>query len=588
VSLSAANIKRAQLLLHGLQASGVEDYVLSPGSRNTPLVLALEWLQELRGHEPVRIHRILDERSAAFFALGLGRVSARPAALVCTSGTAGAHYFPAVIEASQSCVPLLVLTADRPEELRGVGSLQTVDQNKLFGDYTRLYLDMGAPSVDGPSDAWVVTSAVRAQAAACSNHAGPVHLNLPFREPLWTPGEEPQSIDLPAVAEVMPAKQMASETQVSALVKKMAACPKGVIIAGPRDAALNSNEEALAQHVQSLARQLGWPVLAEPGSGIRTRLSGQDELIAPADIILRGEKVAAAFAPELVLRFGKTPTSKVVRLWAAAHAQQTIVIDANPMWHDPDATASQVVQARPVDVLEALADCLEGNTRDEQWLAAWQRASSVAQEAISKFCEESFWEGAVARHVVNSLPEGSLLHVANSMPIRDVDAMVQAFPLQTQVVHHRGANGIDGAISALLGEACAAQVPSVLLCGDLTFLHDVGALHVAASQASATTIVVIDNRGGGIFEHLPIAKHPTAFERNFITPHNQDLVAIARASGVRACRADDAVTLVDMLAEELTRPGMGVIVVSSERESNTAVHRALWSQVQASLEMENR
>ena len=166
MSLSAANIKRAQLLMHGLQASGVEDYVLSPGSRNTPLVLALEWLQELRGKEHVRIHRILDERSAAFFALGLGRINAVPAALVCTSGTAGAHYFPAVIEASQSSIPLLILTADRPEELRGVGSLQTIDQNKLYGDYTRLYLDMGTPSSDGPADAWVVASAARAQAAA--------------------------------------------------------------------------------------------------------------------------------------------------------------------------------------------------------------------------------------------------------------------------------------------------------------------------------------------------------------------------------------------------------------------------------------
>ena len=372
------------------------------------------------------------------------------------------------------------------------------------------------------------------------------------------------------------------------MVKKIAACPRGVIIAGPRDAALKPNEDALAKHVQALACQLGWPILAEPGSGIRTRLSGHDELIAPADIILRGEKVGAAFAPELVLRFGKTPTSKVVRLWAAAHARETIVIDPRPMWHDPDAVANQVVQASPVDVLQALAIGMEGNTRDEQWLPSWQRASSVAQESISKFCKESFWEGAVARHVVKSLPEGALLHVANSMPIRDVDAMVQAFPPQTQVVHHRGANGIDGAISALLGEACAAQVPSVLLCGDLTFLHDVSALQVAASQTIATTIVVIDNRGGGIFEHLPIAEHPEVFERNFITPHNQDLVAIARASGVRACRADDATTLLDILAEELSRPGMGVIVVSSDRKSNTATHRALWSQVQASLEMENR
>lgn len=588
MSLSAANIKRAQLLMHGLQASGVEDYVLSPGSRNTPLVLALEWLQELRGKEHVRIHRILDERSAAFFALGLGRINAVPAALVCTSGTAGAHYFPAVIEASQSSIPLLILTADRPEELRGVGALQTIDQNKLYGDYTRLYLDMGTPSSEGPADAWVVASAARAQAAATGNHAGPVHLNLPFREPLWTPNEKLQAIDLPRAPKVTATKQRPAEKQLIDLAHRLVTCAKGVIIAGPRDGPIDENEETLAKYVQSLAASLGWPILAEPGSGIRARLSNQDELIAPADVILRGEQVAATFAPELVLRFGKTPTSKVVRLWAAKYARETIVIDPNPVWHDPDAVVTEVVQASAADVFEGLGRYLENSSRDEKWLGDWQRASAVAENTIASLCEESFWEGAVARQVVESLPDQALLHVANSMPIRDVDAMVQTFPPQTRVVHHRGANGIDGAISALLGEACAAQIPSVLLCGDLTFLHDVGALHVASSQTQPTTIVVIDNRGGGIFEHLPIAKHPEAFERNFITPHEQDLVAAARASGVRACRADDEATLKDMLAEELARPGLGVIVVSSERESNTAVHRALWDQVQASLEMEKR
>jgi 2-succinyl-5-enolpyruvyl-6-hydroxy-3-cyclohexene-1-carboxylate synthase len=588
VTLSAVNIKRAQLLFHGLNTSGVKDFVLSPGSRNTPLVLALEWLQELRGEENVRIHRILDERSAAFFALGVGRIGGVPAALVCTSGTAGAHYFPAVIEASQSNIPLLMLTADRPEELRAVGSLQTIDQNRLYGDYTRLYLDMGTPSLDGPSDAWVVATAARAYAAATSNLAGPVHLNLPFREPLWTPGEVAQEIELPATVQVTATRQVPSAAQLNALVESMKACAKGVIIAGPRDGAVTPNEDTLAQHVQSVAQRLGWPIIAEPGSGVRARLNGDDNLIAPADIILRGEKVAAAFAPELVLRFGKTPTSKVVRLWAAAHAQQTIVIDTNPHWHDPDAVVTQVVQADVVDVFEGLAGRLKGSGSDAPWLTRWQRASFVAEETIGKLCEESFWEGAVARQVAASLPEGALLHVANSMPIRDVDAMVRVFPPQAQVVHHRGANGIDGAISALLGEASAANAPSLLLCGDLTFLHDVSALHVAASYTCPMTIVVIDNRGGGIFEHLPISQHPKVFERNFITPHDQDLVAIARASGVRACRADDSSTLNDMLAEELTRPGLGVIVVSSERASNTALHRELWSQVQASLEMEKR
>ena len=290
MSLSLANIKRAQILMHALTTRGVRDFVVSPGSRNTPLILALEWLVAERGVDDVRIHRMLDERSAGFFALGLGRIRGVPAALVCTSGTAAAHYFPAVIEAAQSHVPLLVLSADRPQELRGVGSLQTIDQNHLFGNYARLYLDLGAPtSSDGPSDAWVAASGARAVDAACGYNAGPVHLNVPFREPLWTPGESLPEFDLPKVPQTISGSPMLSEEQLGGVWGNLRAAKRGVIIAGPRDGACDESEKHLAQCVQKLAEYLGWPVLAEPGSGIRARLSESDALIACADVILRGE-----------------------------------------------------------------------------------------------------------------------------------------------------------------------------------------------------------------------------------------------------------------------------------------------------------
>ena len=586
MSLSLANIKRAQVLLHSLATSGVRDFVVSPGSRNTPLILALEWLVAKRGNDTVSIHRMLDERSAGFFALGLGRLRGVPAALICTSGTAAAHYFPAVIEAAQSHVPLLVLSADRPQELRGVGSLQTIDQNKLFGNYTRLYTDMGAPTMEGPSDAWVAACALRAVDAACGYDAGPVHLNLPFREPLWTAQESVPDFELPSVPQVMHTHRRLCENQLEALRKTLGANKRGVIIAGPRDGACDEGERALAEKVQTLAAALGWPIIAEPGSGIRARLSQCDELIAPADVILRSEKVSQDLAPEFVLRFGKTPTSKVVRLWAAKHAHSTFVIEANPGWHDPDAVVTNIIHARALDVFTDLVDAAFKNDVDPSWLMRWEQAAKVAETKITEVSEEVFWEGAIARKVVEALPEKSLLHVSNSMPIRDLDAMVKSFPENTTVVHHRGANGIDGAISSLLGEAEASTLPSVLLCGDLTFLHDVGALHAATHQTNPLTIVVVDNRGGGIFEHLPIAKHPEAFERNFITPHQQDLVAMSRAAGVRAYQADDLQSVTDLLSEELERPGLGVIVVPTDRKLNTEAHRRLWREVEEALERE--
>ena len=582
MSICCANAQRALLVVGGLAKAGVAHFVVSPGSRNTPLILALEQIAAHVDSPDIHIHRILDERSAGFFALGLGRASGRPAALICTSGTAAAHYYPAVIEASQSGIGMLMLTADRPEELRGVGALQTIDQNKLFGDYVRKFLDLGTPGEQGPTDAWVVATAQRAYQACSGENAGPVHLNLPFREPLWNPDEPQQPWALPNQPAVVQGRKVLDPGQIRDLRKTLGEASRGVIIVGPRVGALGEHEAQFAKNIADLSRQLRWPIIAEPGSGVRCQLAN-DRLVTAADVLLRSEQFGASVAPNLVLRFGKTVTSKAVRLWAAGHGCPTILVENSGSWHDPDSAATQVVTAEPASVVASLCQESGKISTCDNWLPTWQRAQEIALAHIARLSNDHFWEGGVARQVAAALPEHGLLHVANSMPIRDLDAMAEKFSAGVTLFHHRGANGIDGSLSALLGEATALGQPAVLLCGDLSFLHDLGALNLAAQEVRPVTVVVIDNRGGGIFEHLPISQHSEYFERNFITPHEQDLVTLCRGAGLRACQATSAQALSSVLAEESLRPGVGVVVVPSDREANTAHHQELWSKVAVEL-----
>ncbi|MEC9464276.1 MAG: 2-succinyl-5-enolpyruvyl-6-hydroxy-3-cyclohexene-1-carboxylic-acid synthase [Myxococcota bacterium] len=575
-----ANAERAMFLMRGLEALGVRDFVLSPGSRNTPLILALEAL--VSDGASIRLHRILDERSAGFFALGLGRSTGQPAALVCTSGTAGAHYLPAVIEADQSYVPMLVLTADRPEELHGCGALQTVEQEDFFGSHTRLTTRFSAPGADeSQTVGWVLGAVSRSVDAAVGARPGPVHLNIPFREPLWDADVDFQQAGVsPSVASVMRSEPTLGPSETERLRALMNESTRVVIVAGPKHGPRGRDDGALREQVTQVARERGWPVIAEPDSGLRFGAPVDDVVMGAADSFLRDSEVSQRLAPELVIRIGQTPTSKPVRHWLRDHAHgKVILVDAFGSRQDPDHTARELVVTSAKNFIASCVCLGEDVSVDPDWLGLWRAVEAAARAAMTDLKGERPWEGAVAQRLVECMPSGGLLHVANSMPIRDLDGFGGVRSEVIEVFSNRGANGIDGMLSTAVGEALGRGARLVAYAGDLTALHDLSGFLVAKQADVCVTLVVVDNRGGGIFEHLPISEHPTAFESNFITPHDHDIASIATALGARAHRVESIEAFADALVDELERPGLGVVVLRVDRTWNTAEHRRIWSAV---------
>lgn len=578
MSTASVNLTAAHELARTLVAGGVRHAVISPGSRNTPLVLAFDALLGERAHV------VLDERSAGFVALGLARASGAPAALVCTSGSAAAHYLPALIEAHYGELPLVVITADRPAELHHCGAGQTIDQQRLFGTYARFFADLGVADAGSPPRAFA-SKAARALGVALGVPPGPVHLNVAFREPLW----EPDAAIAPSPTEPL-ALETGRTTLDSAwseqLAERVARARRGVIVCGPRahGASLAHGPE-LSRAVASLARALGWPVLADATSGVRFSAEASDVCVAAYDPLLRDAGFAEVAAPELVLRIGQLPASKPLSQWLERHAAgRTVLVDAHGALHDPLHGAATLVRAEPAQLCQALAHLLRGRAPRGEWLATWRGAEAAAQSALAAACAEGFWEGALARMLTAALPEGSLLHVASSMPVRDLESFAAARAAALHVTSNRGANGIDGTIATAAGQALGwREGPAVALLGDLAFLHDVGSLITARQLGVDLTMVVVNNGGGGIFDFLPIAGHPTAFTKYFSTPQQADLAALGRAAGATWRRVGSAGELAEALAGVPGARGVSIIEAVVDRSQNVKRHRDAWQAVAAAL-----
>jgi len=560
--------------------------VVSPGSRNTPLVLAFDALKER-----CEVRVVLDERCAAFVALGLARCTGRPTVLVSTSGSAGAHYLPAVIEACHSAVPLLLLTADRPAELHEVGAPQTVQQASLYRDFVRWRFDLPAPFGD-ESSRWLETIAARALDHATGVHPGPVHLNCRFRKPLWSPQV---SFEAPThrPREVVRGAAQLDEESVVHLAQRLRQAQAGLIVCGPRELSLEASRDKFAGRqrfdaaVSRLAKHLGWPVVAEPLSGACFGAGDKSQHVGSADLLLSCESFAASVRPDLILRFGAEPTNRAVIDWCAAQEQAFVVlVDSLGRWLDPNHSADLLMSCRAVDLCERLCAIVArpGEQTERPWLKTWQRAQGCASEVLSQGLGRDFWEGAIADVVLRALPADSLLHVASSSPVRDLDSYGLTMSKTLTVVGNRGANGIDGTLSTAIGEASVRQErPVTVLLGDLAFLHDVGALALACSWGVDVTILVVDNGGGGLFERLPIAAHEDAFETYFRTPHGLDLQAIAAGFGVQAVRCRDLRTLHEHLASPPSKQGPRVILAQVPAGSGITHRRRLLQDLQAKL-----
>jgi 2-succinyl-5-enolpyruvyl-6-hydroxy-3-cyclohexene-1-carboxylate synthase len=555
-----------------LARCGLREACTSPGSRSTPLVLTL-------AREPrIRATSHLDERCGGFFALGLAKASGLPVALACTSGTAAANYAPAVIEAREARVPLLVLTADRPPELRGVGAGQTIDQVKLYGSAAKWYLEVDDAPATPDRLRWLRQTACRAFWTALDGRPGPVHLNFSLREPLVL--SEPLPDDdggrpggRPWIARFA-APPAPPESLLDGLAAQLAERPRAALVAGraERDARLGASLAAFAE-------KAGIPLLAEPTSGGRRGVPA----IAHYDALLRDAAWAAAHAPDLVLRVGDLPTSKPLREWLAGlDSALQVSFDPEAAWQDPSRSVATIAAADPRLTLDELALRLPRRPRAKGWLESWQRADYAAAQAIASVLgPEGLSEPRVAAELGVRLPAAATLVVASSMPVRDVETFFPARPDPPRVLANRGANGIDGTISTAFGVAAAARGPVVALVGDVALAHDVGGLLAASRLGLKLVVVVLDNDGGGIFHFLPVSRETDAFEEHVATPHGLDFAHAAALYGCEYERVADPEALRAALDAALAAERTTLIVVRTDREANVALHRRVWEAVAA-------
>jgi 2-succinyl-5-enolpyruvyl-6-hydroxy-3-cyclohexene-1-carboxylate synthase len=532
-----------------LARCGMRHACTSPGSRNTPIVLSL--VREPR----IRCWSHLDERCAGFFAVGAAKASGTPVAMTCTSGTAAANFVPAVVEAFWARVPLIVLTADRPAELRDVGAGQAIDQLKLYGGAVKWFCEVELPQASAASLRWVRQLACRAYWTASEGRPGPVHLNLPLREPLV--------LDRPLEAEVFAGRAdgrpWVARARSSPSASQDRPLPaRGIVVAGRDDGALGA-------HTAAAAARIGYPLLADPLSGARHG----ETAIAAYDALLREPGLADRLRPEMVVRVGDLPTSKPLRAWLASLGDEVpqLALDPEGAWQDPNAAVSEIDAGDPAAALSGISAA-----SDPGWLEAWLAADDAARSALAAALGDELSEPLVSARLGEWLAAEVTLFVAASMPIRDVELYLPARRALPRVLSNRGANGIDGTVSAAFGVAAARgpQRPVTLLIGDVALAHDIGGLLAARRLGLELTIVLLNNDGGGIFHFLPISGEGDAFEEHVATPHGLDFEQVAGVYGFAYDRPENPA---ELRAALQLRGGCRLIEVRTDRAENLALHR---------------
>jgi len=563
----------AGTLVEALVSRGLIEACLAPGSRSAPLALAL------MAHPRIRLHVRIDERSAAFAALGIAKTARRPVAVACTSGTAAANFHPAVLEAHEARVPLIMLTADRPPELRGTGANQTVDQVKLYGSCVRWFCEVGAP--EPGQHAYWRSLAARAWAeasGALGGPPGPVHLNIPLREPLLpsagcrTAGHEEDPVATPRV------ERVPNPADVAWLAEEAGRAARGLLVAGDCDL---TEPGPLLQ----LAEAAGWPVLAEPTSNLRAGPNA----ISAAHHLLATKAFVRDHRPELVVVVGKVGLSRTILALLAGEAPQ-VLLDPYGAWLDPARVTPRVVVGDPAHTAREVAARLQSRPSSlrlgnsclrNSWLDSWRDAEAKARAALDGLLDLSDEpsEPRTARDLAALMPDGGLLVVASSMPIRDLNlAMIPRGGLR--IIGNRGASGIDGFVSTAVGAALAHTGRTVALAGDLSLLHDQNGLVLGKEEPRPDlTIVVVNNDGGGIFSLLPDVSGQHGFERLFGTPHGVDLTYLAKAVGCDHRLVERAAELPGALQGD----GLRLVEIHTDRAANARLHQRLQEAVSAAV-----
>jgi len=607
------NFVWSEIFVNALAQGGLQAVCIAPGSRSTPLTLAFS------AHPDIQVYLHLDERSAAFFALGLALATEKPVALLCTSGSAAANFFPALVEATMSGVPLLLLTTDRPHELRHSGANQTIDQVKLYGDQVLWSVDMPVPQADVPAVALrnLHVLATRALAVADGLVKGPVHLNFPFRKPLEPEGGEwrvesgaiPSTLHSPLSSQISRGRVHPTAEQITHLSDLIRQYPRGLIVCGPR-----CPGGEFPEAVWQLSQVIGYPLLADPLSGVRF---GVPESIGGYDTFLMGDGPGWP-EPQVIIRFGQVPTSKWLNEYLdKINPAHRLHIRENGVWADDSHRTTWFLQADEAVTCRELVGTLgtQGNLVNSEQLAVsgefpdihhspftihhspFSRLSvsqslslSVSSterahwHSLHAALAESWFDGAAVAEVVAALPEGANLFMGNSLPIRHLDQFGAPTAKHFRVFGNRGASGIDGNVSSALGIAAAyPHTPLVAIIGDITFYHDLnGLLAVKQHQLNNVTFVLLNNNGGGIFRRLPIAKIEPPFTELFLTPHGLQFGPVVEMYGLKheLVRGRDAFRTA--LYASLTSSQSTVIELQTDSAEDLRIRQQLVQKVNSS------
>jgi 2-succinyl-5-enolpyruvyl-6-hydroxy-3-cyclohexene-1-carboxylate synthase len=606
VSCAADTYVLLRAFVDELARSGMRAACTSPGSRSAPLALSL-------AREPrVRCYSHIDERCAGFFALGLAKASGLPVAVTCTSGTAVAELLPAAIEAREARVPLLVLSADRPPELRENGAGQAIDQLKLFGGAAKWFFEIGTHEATSARLRWIRTLACRAYATALEGRPGVVHLNFALREPLVT--DEPLADDptgrprgAPYVRRSPIAAPQPAPSDVRTLREIVAVGRRAVIVAGRDERVAPGDGPSLGSTVATYAAELGWPLLADPMSGARRGAAA----IAHYDALLRDDAFAGSVAPDLVLRIGDLPVSKSLRGWLGGLTDvRQLALDPEGAWQDPHSALSDSLALDPAAALRGLAT-QPLVAADPQWLGRWRSGDELAAEAILATLDaHGLSEPTVAVELGVLLPAEATLFVASSMPVREIETFWPVREDPPRVLCNRGANGIDGIVSSAFGAAAAGSGPVVLLIGDVALAHDIGGLLASKRLGLKLTIVLLDNGGGGIFDFLAVAGAPIArdtepdagddepgagddtprelaaqdiYTRHIATPTGLDFADAARLYGLAHERVEDVASLRTALERAMADERSAIVEVRGDRDANVDLHHRIWRAVAGAI-----
>ncbi len=561
-----------------LVRAGLTDICLCPGSRSTPLAIIL------RQQAGLRVWMHLDERSAAFFALGMARAQHRPVAVAGTSGTAVLNFSPAVAEARHGHVPLLVLTADRPPELRSIGSSQTIDQVRLYGAQVKWSEEMLLPEPGQAATRYVRAIADRAVSTASAGPAGPVHLNFPFREPLIPAEPEPSpEAQTEATVRVSQAQRRPLSADLKPLAAELALTPKGLIVCGPMD------QPAFPSAVTDLGQTLDWPILADVLSQVRSGPQHSDRVIENFDAFLRHGPTAEVLKPEVILRFGATPVSKPLSQYLEANVQsRQIIIAEDDTWFDPQQSATDFLFSDPAEFCLSLGDALlaapiSDNPARQEWRRSWLEAKRLAESGLvqSLASADRMSEVTAISRLPSLLPENAVVFAGNSMPVRDLDSFFPGGKVPFRIMANRGVSGIDGVLSSALGAAAASEKPLVLIVGDISLYHDSNGLLAAQRYGDRinATIILINNDGGGIFSFLPQLEEPEHFEELFGTPHGLEFRHLAAMYGLSHEITSTAAEFDAAVAKSLASPGVSLVEVQTERDKNLQDHAEIWQRV---------